>query len=178
MRSVWFAALLTLAAGVAHGADNGFYLGAGISQSQIDSFENQDFDLDDTAWKIIAGFRPLDVFAVEASYMDLGSESTSIPGVGSASAEANAITAFGMLFLPLAPIDLYAKAGLALWNVEGDISGIANASFDEDGTEFAYGAGVQARFGSFAVRGEYEAFDVEDTDGAELFTLGFTWTFL
>lgn len=178
MRSLVLAALLALATSFAHAADNGFYLGAAITQANIDDFEADDFELDDTAWKIIAGFRPLDAFAVEASYMDLGDERGSIPGLGTASAEANAITAFGVLLLPLAPIDLYAKAGLALWNVEGSFSGVANADFDEDGTEFAYGAGVQARLGSFAIRGEYEAFDIDDTDGAELFSLGFTYTFL
>ena len=178
MRLLWFATLTILAAGAAHAADNGFYLGAGVTQSEIKGFESDDFDLDDTAWKIIAGFRPLDVFAVEASYMDLGSESADIPGFGTASGEANAIAAYGLVFLPLAPIDLFAKAGLALWNVEGGITGIPGATFDEDGTEFAYGAGIQARFGSFGVRGEYEAFDIEDTDGAELFSLAFTWTFL
>lgn len=178
MRAHCLAAFLSLAAGAAHGADNGFYLGAGVSQSEIAGFENQGFDLDDTAWKIIAGFRPLEVFAVEASYMDLGSESAAVPGFGTASAEANAIAAYGLVFLPLAPIDLYAKAGLALWNVEGGLSGVPGTDFDEDGTEFAYGAGIQARFGSLAIRGEYEAFDVENTDGAELFSLALTWTFL
>jgi hypothetical protein len=178
MRSVFLAALLALVTGVAHSADNGFYLGAGVTQSEIKGFQDDDFDLDDTAWKIIAGFRPLDVFAFEASYMDLGSESAAVPGFGTASAEANAIAAFGLVFLPLAPIDLYAKAGLALWNVEGGLSGVPGTDFDEDGTEFAYGAGLQARFGSLAIRGEYEAFDIEDTDGAELFSLALTWTFL
>ncbi|MGQ0834229.1 MAG: outer membrane beta-barrel protein [Gammaproteobacteria bacterium] len=178
MRSVWFAAVLALAAGVAQGADNGFYLGAGVSQSNIDGFENQNFDLDDTAWKIIAGFRPIDLFGVEATYMDLGDEEASIPGLGTATAKAKAIAAFGVLFLPLMPIDLFAKAGIAQWNVEGGFSGISGASFDEDGTEFAYGAGVQARLGSLAIRGEYEALDIEDTDGADLFTLAFTYTFL
>src|SRR5688572_21662056 len=86
MRSIWLASLLGLAAGAAQAADNGFYLGAGITQSQIDGFQSQDFDLEDTAWKVIAGFRPLDVFAVEASYMDLGDDETTIPGLGTAQA--------------------------------------------------------------------------------------------
>ena len=34
------------------------------------------------------------------------------------------------------------------------------------------------RVGSLAARLEYERFDVADTDGAKLLTLGLTWTFL
>jgi hypothetical protein len=180
MRSSWIAITLALAlaTGTAHAADNGFYLGGGFIQSEIDGFESDAFDFDDTGWKLIAGFRPLDNFAVEAEYMDLGSESVDLGGLGTADAEANTTAVFGVLLMPLAPIDLYAKAGVALWNVEGGISGIPTATFEDDGTEFAYGAGIQARFGSFGIRGEYEAFDVEDSDGVNLYSLSFTWTFL
>lgn len=181
MRSTWIATtlVLALATGTAQAADNGFYLGGGFIQSEIDGFESDQFDFDDTGWKVIAGFRPLHMFAVEAEYMDLGSESVDLGGLGTAEAEANTTALFGVLLMPLAPVDLYAKAGVALWNVEGGLSGaIGNTSFEDDGTEFAYGAGIQARFGSFGVRGEYEAFDVEDSDGVELFSVSFTWTFL
>ena len=58
-------------------ADNGFYLGAGVSQAKTElSFD--DFgsdDVDDTGFKIIGGCRPLDFLAVEANYMDLGGDS-------------------------------------------------------------------------------------------------------
>jgi hypothetical protein len=180
MRSSWIATtlVLALATGTARAADNGFYLGGGFIQSEINGFESDQFDFDDTGWKLIAGFRPLDHFAVEGEYMDLGSESVSLGALGTAEAEATTAAVFGLLLLPLAPIDLYAKAGLALWNVEGGITGLGNANFEDDGTEFAYGAGIQARFGSFGVRGEYETFDVEDSDGVELFSVSFTWTFL
>jgi hypothetical protein len=181
MRSSWIATslLMALGAGTAHAADNGFYLGGGFVQSNIDEFASDQFDFDDTGWKIIAGFRPLDAFAVEAEYMDLGSESVSVPGLGTANADVSTIAAFGVLLLPLAPIDLFAKAGLAQWKVDGGISStLGDIDFDDDGTEFAYGAGIQARFGSLGIRGEYEAFDVEDSDGVELFSLSLTWTFL
>ena len=60
------ACALSLCAGSAVAADNGFYLGAAVSQSQIDGFGGN-IDLDDTGYKVIAGFRPLDVFAVEVN---------------------------------------------------------------------------------------------------------------
>lgn len=171
--------LLASAATTASAADNGFYLGAGAVQANIDAFERDDFDFDDVGWKIIAGFRPLDNFAVEAEYMDLGDETADFGALGSVNAEAKALAAFGMLMIPLVPIDLFAKAGLARWDVSGGVSSVfGGARFDDEGTEFAYGAGVQARLGSLAIRGEYEAFDIEDTDGVEILSLSLTWTFL
>ena len=86
--------------------------------------------------------------------------------------------AYAVGFLPIpALVDLYAKAGLVRWETEGQRRQ-ASFDFDDDGTEFGYGAGAQVRFGSLAARLEYEQFDVEHTDGVELLSLGVTWTFL
>src|SRR6187401_138280 len=55
-------------------ADNGFYIGAGITTTDfkmsIDDFGSE--TLDDNGFKVIAGFRPLDWLAIEANYIDLG----------------------------------------------------------------------------------------------------------
>ncbi|MGE0580740.1 MAG: outer membrane beta-barrel protein [Steroidobacteraceae bacterium] len=170
------ACALSLCAGNAVAADNGFYLGAAASQSQIDGFTGN-FDLKDTGYKVIAGFRPLDVFAVELNYMDLGSDSATL-GAANFSAEATALAGFGMLMLPLPFVDLYVKAGVARWEAKGSLSSVTVSSLKDSGTEFAYGAGVQAHFGSLGARLEYESFDIENTDGLDLFSLGLTWTFL
>ena len=116
------ACALSLCAGSAVAADNGFYLGAAVSQSQIDAFSSN-FDLKDTGYKVIAGFRPLDAFAVELNYMDLGSDSATAGAIGF-NAEATAIAGFGMLMLPLPFVDLYVKAGVARWDAEASISSI------------------------------------------------------
>jgi len=166
---------LALFSATATAADNGFYLGAGITQSEIDGVAG-DFDMEDTSFKLIAGIRPLDVFAVELNYMDLGSDSVSA-GPFSADAEARAIAGFGLLMLPLPLADLYVKAGLAYWETEASTS-LSPTRLKDDGTEFAYGAGVQVRFWSLAARLEYESFDIEGTDGLDLFTLAVTYTFL
>jgi OOP family OmpA-OmpF porin len=176
---------LALLGTAAQAADNGFYLGAGVSQAKIDDvgddFDTGDldeFELDDTAFKLIAGFRPLDNFAVELNYMDLGDESRSAGG-SSFNLEAKAYAAYAVGFLPIGPIDLYAKGGLVRYETEGRASaGPLSFRFDDDGTEFGYGVGVQARLGSLGARLEYEQFDVDNTDGVELLTLGVTWTFL
>ena len=162
--------------GAAQAADNGFYLGAAFTQSKIDDVAPT-LDFEDDSYKLIAGFRPLDVFAVEFNYIDLGKDSQSL-GPVSVSVDGKAYAAYAVGFLPLPLLDLYAKAGVARWESDARATGISLGSLEDSGTEFAYGAGIQARLGSLAARLEYERFDIEDTDGAELISLGLTWTFL
>ena len=168
--------------GVAQAADNGFYVGGGVSQARLDKVGDEfdtgdlnDFKLHDTAWKAIVGFRPMKLFAVEANYDDLGSENRSFAG-GEFRADAKAFAAYGMIFAPIPLVDLYAKAGLARWKTSARADGLFD--LDDKGTDFAYGAGVAVNFGSLAARLEYEQFDVKHTDGVELLTLGLTYTFL
>jgi hypothetical protein len=172
---------LALMGTAAQAADNGFYLGAGVSKAKVkDIFgSGSNLDIDNTAWKIIAGFRPIDLFAVEANYMDLGSESRSF-GIGTAHADAKAFSAHALLFLPIPVpfLDVYGKAGLARWDLKGNTSGAALVRFDDKGTEFAWGGGAQVSFKSLSARLEYDRFDIKNTDGVNLYTLGVTWTFL
>jgi len=154
----------------ASAADNGFYLGAGVTQTKFDADElNDDFKLDDNSFKIIAGFRPLDWLAVEANYIDLGSESG-----GGASIDSNAITASVLLLKEFQVIDFYARAGLARWNVDTNLGNL-----DDSGNEFTYGVGVGAHFGSVGVRAEYERFKLGDFDtDVNTLSLSVTYTFL
>ena len=132
-------------------ADNGFYLGAGITKSEFDVGGASD-SLDDNSFKIIAGFRPLNWLAVEGNYIDLGGESD---GAGT-SLDAQAFTVSGLLIAEFAVIDLYARLGMANWKLDASLSGFADAS--DDGWEPTYGVGIGAHFGSFGVRAEYESF--------------------
>jgi hypothetical protein len=154
----------------ASAADNGFYLGAGVTQTKFDADDlNDDFKLDDNSFKLIAGFRPLDWLAVEANYIDLGSESG-----GGASIDSNAITASVLLLKEFQVIDFYARAGLAHWNVDTNLSDL-----DDSGSEFTYGVGVGAHFGSIGVRAEYERFKLGDFDtDVNTLSLSVTYTFL
>jgi opacity protein-like surface antigen len=184
MRMLLPALILALCGTAAQAADNGFYLGAGVSQVKLDDV-GQDFDtgnlndfkVDDTSWKLIGGFRPIDNFAVELNYIDLGNESRNT-AAGRFEAEGKAYAAYAVGFIPVGPVDLFAKGGLVRWESEASFSGLGGFRLDDDGTEFGYGAGVQVRLGSLGARLEYEQFDVENTDGVELLSLGVTWTFL
>jgi hypothetical protein len=166
--------------------DRGLYLGAGVSQVKLDNVGDDfdtgnlnDFKLDDTSYKLIGGFRLADNFALELNYMDLGDENRNVSGVPfNAEGKAYGAYALALFPLPIAPVDLYVKGGLVRWESKATAGGPLGFRFDDDGTEFGYGAGVQARLGSLAARLEYEQFDVDHTDGVEMLSLGVTWTFL
>lgn len=168
---------LMAAAPQAQAADNGFYLGAGLTKTEFDSSDTEEFELDDNSFKAIVGFRPLDWLAVEVNYVDLGSESEDLGDGDSAELEANAITGSVLLIKEFQIVDIYARAGLARWKVKASLSGLGSES--ESGNEFTYGAGVGVHFGSVGVRAEYEKFDVSDIDtDVSTISLSFTYTFL
>ena len=186
MRSATIAAVMLTGLGVllGHGApavaaDNGFFLGAGVTDSKIDRIGGN-VDLQDSSYKIIAGIRPLDWLGAELNYIDLGSKSAGT-SAASTHVKSRAVAAYAVAYLGLDPLpfDLYAKAGLARWNLDACIGGvISGLNGSTSGTDFAYGAGGQVRFGSIGVRLEYERFDLENSSGAKLYSLGLTWTFL
>jgi hypothetical protein len=165
-------------------ADTGFYIGAGYVRAQVNNVfgtTNYNFKIDDNAWKAIVGFRPIPFFAAEANYVNLGHQSRVLLG-GSppyAHASARAFDLFGVGLIPLGPFDIYGKAGGARWQLSGNFLGQNNSLFelDRNGVNFAWGGGIQAHYGPLGVRFEYEHFQMPDTDGARLYTVGVTFTF-
>src|SRR3954469_13870363 len=142
----------------AEAADHGFYLGAGVTKTESDSNDFGNVKLDDSSFKVIAGIRPLDWVAFEVNYVDLGSDSETVsPGVKS-KVDANALTGSVLLLKEFQIADIYARAGLAHWKVNGSATGAGSDS--ETGDEFTYGVGVGVHFGSIGVRAEYEKFQI------------------
>jgi OOP family OmpA-OmpF porin len=154
----------------AEAADNGFYLGGSIGRSNVEIDKDiARIDEDDTAYKIIAGFRPLDFLGVEASYVNFGK-----PEKGTQKADSDGISAFVVGFLAVGPVDVYAKGGLI--NADTSVVTAGRKVFSEKGTEFAYGVGAQFRLLSLSFRAEYERFDI--ADDLNLLSVGVTYTFL
>jgi opacity protein-like surface antigen len=177
-KAILFAvALFALPAVPAAAADNGFYLGASVGQANLkiddltnNTFNDDDFEGDDLAFKLIAGMRPLDWLGVEAAYVNFGEPEDTVVGT-KLKADGDGISAFAVGFLATGPVDLFAKVGLISW--DSKISG----SFDDDGTDLAYGAGAQFRVLGLSVRAEYEKFDISDVD-LDMISVGVTYTFL
>jgi hypothetical protein len=173
--------LLLASNGAATAADNGFYLGASVGNANLEiddlaGISEADFKGDDTGYKLIAGIRPLDWLAVEASWVDFGDaedriqfQSQDIP----LRISGDGISAFAVGFLPIGPVDLFAKGGIISWDskISGDFD-------DDDGTDLAYGVGAQFRVWSISLRAEYEIFDVDDVDDLSMISVGATFTFL
>jgi opacity protein-like surface antigen len=151
------------------------YIGGGLGQSNLGLSASElgtlDFDEKDMAWKLFGGLRMASVFGVELAYIDFGK-----PNGDDAEVKYKGLAAFGMFYvpLPLPVLDIYAKAGLARLDADLEV-GIDSLSTDD--TKFAYGAGLQLKFGSLAIRGEYERFKVEDADPS-LLSISFTKSFL
>ena len=170
------AALLTLPVLPAVAADNGFYLGGSVGQANLkiddlsDGISTADFDADDTAFKLIAGMRPLDWLGIEAAYVNFGEPEDTVLGQ-KLKADGDGISAFAVGFLPTGPVDLFAKVGLISWDRK------IGGTFDDDGTDLAYGVGAQFRVLGLSIRAEYEKYDISDVD-LDMISVGLTYTFL
>lgn len=184
---------LILAAPLVQAADNGFYLGAGATQSDY-GLSNPGaalpFDDSTSGYKLIAGWRPLDSFGVEATYIDHGDATVpsgivciqfiTVPCPASTSLTATTMSAFAVGYLDLPLVDLFAKVGVNSWKFDGHSIGgfVPLFRVNESGTDLAYGAGVQARFGSLGARLEYERFEIVRSETLDAISLSFTYTFL
>jgi opacity protein-like surface antigen len=172
---------LGLTASTAFAVDNGIYLGASVGQSGVEfdeSFEgeNLSFDASSTGFKAIAGWRFLDWLAVEGNYVDLGSGDDTVAGTKIES-DINGFSVSAVGFLPVGPVDLFARVGAINWNADVDVPSL-DLSASDDGTDLTYGVGAQFRVWSLSLRGEYEVFDIDGPDNVDMFSIGVTWTFL
>jgi opacity protein-like surface antigen len=152
-----------------------FYVGAGVGQSNADAnaddFEVSEFDKKDLSWNAFVGVRALSFLGAEVKYIDFGK-----PNGGGAEFKYKGLAGYGLYYLPLPlpVLDVYVKAGVARLDADLKITG---DSFSTDDTKFAYGAGMQLKFGSFAIRAEFEQFEIDDAKPS-LLSLGFSKSFL
>lgn len=183
----------------------GLYVGAGVGESTVrsdnsygynDSFGyggyyyNQDHHF---AWKAIAGLRPIPLVGADLEYIDFGHPGSDGDYYNSyfyngPDSHPRALAAFGVGYLPLPLpfLDIFGKAGVARLHTnvngyDGSLCGpyVSCAASNEESrwdTRFAYGVGIQTRFGSLAVRAEYERINSPYGD-PDMFSLGATWTF-
>jgi hypothetical protein len=174
MRKTLFMMALLACGSTAMAADNGIYVGGSLGQANVEISEGPvDIDGDDTGFKVIAGIRPLDWLAVEANYVNFGEVEDD-----GLELDADGISAFAVGFLAVGPVDLFAKGGLVSWDSSVGLDGVSGDLRSDDGTDLAYGVGAQFRVWSLSLRAEYEVFDVDDVDDLNMFSVGFTFTFL
>ena len=178
-------AVATLVSAPARSADIlGLYVGAAVGQAQVSTgapaISTAEFKENHSAYKVMVGVRPISLLGAEVAYIDFGHPAGKLGGFA-ADASIDGTAGFAVLYLPI-PIpflDIYAKAGAARLKsvVRGTAPVIGAFRADSTDTSLAAGVGLQLKFGSLAVRGEYERFDVAGGNPG-LLTVGLTKTFL
>ncbi len=168
----------------------GLYVGGAIGQSRVEvnseGFALDNFRENHSAFQLMAGLRPSSLLGAEIDYIDFGHPGGNLNGAP-ASAILKGAAAFGVLYLPVPVIDVYAKVGLArLQSSLGGVNEVQPAcvpcspslfQLNRTNTHFAAGAGAQYKLGAFALRAEYEYFNAGGANPG-LVSLGITWTFL
>jgi hypothetical protein len=186
-RVIGIAVVLIMAATLPAAAkQNGVVLGGGFGQSTVEFSEIDDaagridFSGDDSGYKLFIGYRMLKFFAVQLEYVDFGTSSDTVGTNADVQTEVDlsSVNAFAMGFLPIGTFDLFAKLGVASWDadIRATLDDLTDAR-SSDGTDPAFGLGAGIRFGSFAIRGEFEYFDVDDADDVYLISLSALYTF-
>ena len=163
----------------------GFYLGGAFGQARVDATlpNATQFREDHSAFKIMAGLRPIPVLGAELEYLDFGHPSHSFPNGGESDVSMKGAAVFGMLYVPVPLVEVYAKGGLARLESTAFTNpcplclGLAVfPPLSRTNTSWAAGAGAQFKLGAVGIRAEYERFNAADSS-PYLVSLGATWTF-
>jgi len=138
------------------------------------------------AWAARIGVRPISLFAAEAEYYDFGNPSTSVNATTTVGVKMKGTGVYGLVFLPIPLVDIYAKAGMAHIRTSTSISFTCTPTpgcapqppvgFETRDTSLAYGAGLQFKVGDLGVRGEYQRFSAAGAHPG-LATLGLSFEF-
>lgn len=152
-------------------ADSGLYIGGSAGGATLDADIGDigipglpsSIDEDDTAIKVFAGYNfdlPAIDLGIEAGFVDFGE--VDIPVLGDELlVDTNGINLWGIASIDAGPVDIFGKFGYIMWDVEASFQG---AKESDDGSDIGYGAGLRFNLGSIEVRGEYELYDLDDTD--------------
>lgn len=175
MRKPLLLCALCLPAAAAHADTLGLYAGAALTTGSVNNVVNSGTNISNTDWKIFGGVHPPgSPFGLELEYLDFGSETHNF---NYADGSTWALDAVG--YLPLAPVfSLYGKAGLSRWELTDHVVGAPFDRLDDNGVQVTLGVGGLLRFGNFAARLEYERFNIDNTAGANVVTVGVQLTVL
>ena len=191
--TAWLVASLPLALAPAAFAQeqeevSGFYVGAGAGQfnAGIDDVDDVDatvdeWDEDDTAYKLFAGYRLNRFLGVELDYINLGEPSGAIVPGTNLDASVDGFAPYVVGTVPLGRFfEVYGRLGYFFYDatrgVENELGD--RVEFDEESEDLVWGAGIGANIGEkFNVRFEYERFDLQGLDDADALWLTAGWRF-
>jgi hypothetical protein len=152
-----------------------FYVGVGAGEATLEApAEDARISVDDTGYKLFAGYRLARWLALEGAYTDMGNlEGRQEELDYEAEADVLAVHAVGVL--PITPrARVFAKIGLASWDTLSTVTdGETTDRRDANGMDLAYGFGLgydlTRRFG---LRLEWETYDFDNTEDVKFLSLG------
>lgn len=140
------------------------YVGGALGSTDVDQ---SGFDTSDT-FKVYGGYRAGNI-GIEGAYLNF--DRFDVQGSGGAEyVDGNGLEVSAIGFLPLSQnVELFGKLGLLSWSLDANAFGSTFGS--DDGTSFAYGAGIQFKPAEqVSLRLEYQGFnDVSDADLSSFF---------
>lgn len=182
-------ALASIAVAPAAYADNedGFYVGAGVGRfnAQIDDVDAvsptiNDWDENDTAYKVFGGWRFSEMFALEVAYINLGEPSGEVVPGFNVDASVDGFAPYVVATIPLGIFEVYGRLGYYFYDanlgVETGLGG--RVQVDEESEDIVYGAGIGLDLlDHINVRLEYERFDLQGLDDTDALWLTGAWRF-
>src|ERR1700741_253632 len=157
---------------------SGWYLGAGGGQfnAQIDDVDDVDatvdeWDSDDTAYKVFGGYRMNRFLAFELDYINLGEPSGSVVPGFNVDTSVDGFAPYVVGTFPLGPyFEFYGRLGYYFYDatvgIEDELDN--RVEFDEESEDLVWGGGIGANIGEkFNLRFEYERFDLQGVDDAD-----------
>jgi hypothetical protein len=152
-----------------------FYIGVAAGEATLKApAADGRFSVDDTAYKVFAGYRMARWLAIEGAYTDMGTLEGEQEGL-LYEAQAEALAAHAVGVLPITPrARIFAKIGLASWDTASTTTdGEATDRRDASGMDLSYGFGLgydlTRRFG---LRLEWETYDFDNTEDVKVLSLG------
>jgi Outer membrane protein beta-barrel domain len=189
MRHLLFSSvLLALAVGRAEAGPSTFYFGAGATWNtlkglgfSINPEDPEPFDINNAlSWKLLAGFRPIEYFAVEADYFGPVEHNVNRSGSGLivyTHERVRNVAGYAVGWLPLgkSPFEAFAKVGVSDTSVK--TSGqLDDMDVNKSSVQVAWGAGLQVHASRLGARVEYEEVDpnIARTSGLKVVSLSIT----
>ena len=160
-----------------------FYVGGNVGQAEVDDLCGELSDVGtvtscdekDTAFKLFAGYKFNQYFAVEGFYADFGEVSATVNGTDvDVDYDGYGLSVVGIL--PATDnFDVFAKLGY--YHAEADASSSVG-SVSSSGSDVTYGIGASYSFTeAFAVRAEWERFNTDDDADIDLLSAGVSYSF-
>ena len=184
------AAALTMPA-LALAQDAGGYFGLSTGASKAKQWCDDTSDLPagatlascdrrDKGWKMFAGYRFNRFLGFEGSFIDFGKRSLAATSGAESTrviARASAWSAAAVAIIPLGPLEVFGKAGLAKVKAQSGEASLAGTAFKlgKNYNEAHVGVGLNYRFtGEWDVRGEWERIGDSKID---FFSLGMQYRY-